>query len=130
GNNVHLAQVAAEHNWILPLRYVHPDQGLRPAEEIADAAWAGVSLYLLDDASLAAWSSWTADDWATLPERSVVSVNTTTDRLRAVATVAARIDHRILISHLATPPAPDGPGRVAAAVAPLVELATIPTVHV
>lgn len=128
GNNLHLARIAEDHDWILPLRYVHPAQGLAPADELAGASWRGISLYLLDPESQAAWSSWTGQDWSTVPADSLVSINTTQDGLAAVADVAERIEHTVLISHLATPPAPRTD--VTTALAAVTALATNPRIHV
>ncbi|HIT76374.1 MAG TPA: amidohydrolase family protein [Candidatus Avipropionibacterium avicola] len=130
GNNSHLVRLAAQHDWILPVRHLHPHRGLAPAAELAETRWAGVSAYLVDDEATEAWDRWTDREWAALPDGSLVSVNATTDRLPTVGAAAARIGLPILVSHLATPPAPGPHSTVAEALAPLASLARLDNVHV
>jgi L-fuconolactonase len=137
GNNRHLAELAAAHDWIKPVAFVHDPARLDvPALERLDRArFVGLSIYLFDDPLLDALARVPDDVWGWLAERRwLISANSRGERWAAwIPILKLHPDLRLLISHLGLPPAveraPDDP-TVRRALGAVLELAQFPGVHV
>jgi L-fuconolactonase len=117
GNNSYLAKLTAAHDWIRALAFVHDPAGLSVAmlEQLARDRFVGLSIYLFDDAMLAALGQ-VHDVWAWLIQRRwLISVNSRGAHWAAWQPILERHpDLRLLVSHLGLPPAvehaPDAAG--------------------
>lgn len=109
GNNRYLAELAAAHDWIRPIAFVHDPAGLSAAmlEQLARERFVGLSLYLFDDATLAALGQAHDDVWAWLIQRRwLISVNSRGAHWEAWPPILDRHPNlRLLVSHLGLPPA-------------------------
>lgn len=129
-NNDHIAKLAAEHDWIRPLRFTPAS-----APCVPERPFLGLVLFLENLADARAFCTWPRDFLDALSERqAILSVNTTPESLAQVAPTLRRLDGAaILISHLglpgqtATPPTATEAARI---LAPLLPLATCPNVGV
>ena len=118
GNNSYLAELAAAHDWIRPLAFIHDPAGLSVAmlEHLARERFAGLSLYLFDEPVLNTLGQVHNDVWAWLIHRRwLISVNSRGVHWAAWAPILERHpDLRLLVSHLGLPPAveraPDASG--------------------
>ena len=95
----------------------------------------GVAVYLMDDTSAAAASSWSPDVWRPLDDaKAIVSINAAADSLPAVESIArAHEACRFLIAHLGDPGSHvevPSPAAAAERLAPLLRLAELANVHV
>lgn len=133
GNNRYLARLATELGWVHPLAYVAAERGrsaLLPLIDLPMRRFAGIAMYVLDESSMAGLLSWTAADWARVPQPGVVSVNTVPHLLPRIGELAAAHPRlTFMISHFGSPPAP-GAGDVTTALRDLLGLARIDNVHV
>ena len=109
GNNRYLAGLAASHEWIRPVAFVHDPASLDVAalEQLARSRFVGLSLYLFDEPVLQSLSQVADATWAWLAERRwLISVNSRGERWAAWAPI---LEHhpslRLLVSHLGLPPA-------------------------
>ncbi len=115
GNNEYVLTLAGEHDWIVPLYYLHPDHA--DADEVRQALQRGArgfSLYTGADATVAGRIP--REVWEMLAaHRSLLSVNATPAALPSLAPIAAALgEGTLLISHLGlpgrAPAAGDDPG--------------------
>ena len=137
GNNRYLAELAAIHPWIRPVAYVAEPARL---DVPTLAAWkadafAGVSMYLLDEHAVSALSLVPDEAWAWIvQERWLVSVNSSGALWTAWRPVLERHpDVSMLVSHLGLPRAvADAPDAATARreLAAVCSLASYPGVHV
>jgi L-fuconolactonase len=113
GNNRHLAELAAAHDWIRPLAFIHDPASLDVAmlEQLARDRFAGLSLYLLDQSLLAALGQVTDDVWSWLEMRQrLISVNSRGAYWAAwMPILKCHPNLRLLVSHLGLPPAATHP---------------------
>lgn len=132
GNNDYLARVAREHPWVHPVAYVPAERG-GSAVTLADPAAApfvGISLYVLNESSMVGLMSWTAAEWARVPEPGIVSVNTIPSLMPRIGLIAAEHPRlTFMVSHFGSPPELDE-GGVPGALRHLIGLAPIENVHV
>ena len=109
GNNRYLAELAATHDWIRPVAFVHDLAVLDVAtlEHLARSRFVGLSLYLFDQPVLDALGQLSGDIWAWLAQRRwLISVNSRGERWAAWKPVLERHPTlRLLVSHLGLPPA-------------------------
>jgi L-fuconolactonase len=136
-NNAYLRELARSHDWMATLAYLRATDAHDAAgvERLLVAGHVGVALYLMDELSTAAVSSWTPDLWKPLDNAAaIVSVNAAADSLSAVEVMArAHGTCAFLISHLGDPGShAEVPSRADAMkrLAPLLRLAALPNVHV
>jgi L-fuconolactonase len=123
GNNCYLAELAAAHDWIRPLAFIHNPADLNVAalERLAREHFAGVSLYLFDERDFAALAVTPAEAWSWLSRRRwLVSVNARRAGWAAWAPILERWPElRLLVSHAGLPPAVERAPDAAAAQAAL-----------
>jgi L-fuconolactonase len=109
GNNRYLAGLAATHEWIKPVAFVHDPAALDVAtlEQLAQSRFVGLSLYLFDEPVLAALRQVADDVWAWLAQRRwLISVNSRGERWALWQPILERHPKlRLLVSHLGLPPA-------------------------
>jgi L-fuconolactonase len=109
GNNRYLAGLAAAHDWIRPVAFVHDPAALdvETLEQLARERFVGLSLYLFDEPALAALGRVADDVWAWLAQRRwLISVNSRGERWTRWKPILERhSDLRLLVSHLGLPPA-------------------------
>ncbi len=122
-NNAHIAMLAAEHDWIHPLRYTAAS-----APCVPERPFLGLVLFLEDLTDARAFATWPRECLNALSERrAILSVNATPESLAAVApTLRTMEGATILISHIGLPgqtPTPPSPADVARVLAPLLSLA-------
>ncbi|MFC8846867.1 MULTISPECIES: amidohydrolase family protein [unclassified Micromonospora] len=136
GNNRHLAQLAAAHDWIVPLAYV-PVTGTDRAglDRLRAAGFAGVAAYLPDPASADAFAGWAATAAGPLNAASaVLSLNATPEAAGRLGRALAALDGcAVLFSHLGLPgrqQAVPTPQAAADRLAPVTDLARLPHVGV
>ena len=107
-NNRYLAELAAAHDWIRPLAFVHNPASLDVAtlEQLAHDRFVGLSLYLFDQPMLAALEQVADDVWHWLEQRRrLISVNSRGEHWAAWGPILERHpDLRLLVSHLGLPP--------------------------
>lgn len=132
GNNDYLARVARQRPWVYPLAYVAAERGrsAMAAPDLAAGPFVGISVYLLNESSIAGLMSWTAAEWARVPEPGIVSVNTTPALMPRIGLVAAAHPRlTFMVSHFGSPPEL-GEGGVVGALQHLLGLAPNANVHV
>ncbi|HET9224715.1 MAG TPA: amidohydrolase family protein [Roseiflexaceae bacterium] len=109
GNNRYLAELAATHDWIRPVAFIHDLAALDVAmlERLAQQRFVGLSLYLFDEPALAALGQVADDVWGWLAQRRwLISVNSRGERWAAWKPILERHPGlRLLASHLGLPPA-------------------------
>jgi L-fuconolactonase len=111
GNNGYLAELAATHDWIRPVAFVHDLAGLDLAtlEQLAQTGFVGLSLYLFDEPMLDGLGQVSDEAWDWLTRRCwLISVNSRGERWAAWKPILERHPNlRLLVSHLGLPPAVD-----------------------
>ncbi len=133
GNNAYLARLATTFDWLHPLAYVAAERGraaLAPLAGLPLGRFAGIAIYVVHEPSMAGLASWTAAEWAQLPQPGIISVNAVPHLLPRIGEVAA--DHprlTFMVSHFGSPRTPDE-GGASTALRDLLALALVDNVHV
>jgi L-fuconolactonase len=130
GNNEHVARLAAQHDWIVPVAFTPTDAPVVPSERFA-----GIAVYLPTAAEARGFADWPLQIARTLAsEQMVVSVNAVPGTLSLALDGFRALDGcRVLISHLGEPgvyDAPPSPERISAVLEPLLSLADLDHVGV
>jgi predicted TIM-barrel fold metal-dependent hydrolase len=137
GNNAYIAGLASRHRWVRPAAFVASPETLTVAdlERLRGQGFVGLSLYRFTPEELAALGAVERAVWAWLTQhRWLLSANgrgATWDAWGAV--LARHPELRLLVSHLGLPPcraAPPAQSDAEADLAPVLDLARYPGVHV
>ncbi|CAN5401993.1 hypothetical protein BH10ACT7_BH10ACT7_10130 [soil metagenome] len=121
GNNAYIESLAAERDWIVPLRFV--------ARSAAAAFGEQISLYAMDPTAAQAAAELLARTEGGPPR--IVSLNAVPEALAVLAPVIRRLESTwVLISHLGLPGPVDSLSKARDRLAPLLSLADCPQVSV
>lgn len=131
GNNRHIARLARQYSWIIPLAYFDPINALAPRQLSArwQQGFAGLSLYVFKNEEVDALNSLSPEFIDLLNQhRAIISLNCPPGIAGQIRPFLERLgDTRILLSHLGMPEKMTGAIRQ---LRPILRLAALPHVGV